>query len=396
MNELRQKSPGAAQKEALISLTALAFIEEHALLPPEKLADARGSLQALFLRASGEETLLRKLIEILRSTRSVQRSFARVADILTGVGRAVTTIGAKIAALRTTLDALKVSAEENAAFVGPFLSFSLELQFHIEDTQRRLAQYLEFKEQEARAGQVYHIAREARAQLKERLAGGLAAHARGEVEQRIKQEVVSAFDYSGAEGNFRRARRQAQAEENEIRALLDDLKLRCRMAQNPETRAPLPWTARLRAPVYGDVFTMFDRALYRHPRLEVIADAVLELFRLYQHAYGMFRLDFENLSRSIETMSENPETYFEAKEEDTDIRSKREKLRRIEGLVPFLERSAEILRANSSEPYSRFSQRVSDLIPQPEAPWIHIAAELLHAKVVGEAELSAGGVRGED
>jgi hypothetical protein len=75
---LNEKSTDPQHREALVSMTALYFIEEHALLRPELLEDAKKSLQALFLRTSGEETMLRKLIEILKTTKQIHQSFASI------------------------------------------------------------------------------------------------------------------------------------------------------------------------------------------------------------------------------------------------------------------------------------------------------------------------------
>ncbi len=95
----------APQREALVSLTALCYIEEHQLLTRQQLEDAKKSLQALFLRTSGEETTLRQLIEVLKSTRNIHRSFTSIAGIITGVTRCVTTVGERIAALREQINA---------------------------------------------------------------------------------------------------------------------------------------------------------------------------------------------------------------------------------------------------------------------------------------------------
>src|SRR3989344_3894036 len=110
------------QKEALVSMTALYFIEEHRLLDPEQLSDAKKSLQALFLRTSGEETMLRKLIDILKTTKQIHQSFASISSVLSGITRGVQTVDGKVAAYKQALATMTLSAEENAAFVGPFLS----------------------------------------------------------------------------------------------------------------------------------------------------------------------------------------------------------------------------------------------------------------------------------
>ncbi len=381
------KALDAAQKEALVSLSALLFIEEHRLLPKERLADAQSSLQALFLRTSGEETLLRKLIDILRTTQGVQRSFAQIANILDGIRASGRSVENKVTALRVVLETVHVSAEEHAAFVGRFLSFSQLLNDKIAGFVRTLEGYLEAKETEARLSHIYHIARAARDRLKQRLAGGLGAETRGSTETRIKQEVVSSFDFSEAEINLKYARRDAHSKEQDVNTQLADMKAMCQQAMNPTMRDKDELSVKA-AVAYDDVFALFAHALRKYPRLLQLKDPVIELFKMYQHAYGMLHLDFQNLNRSSKTMIDNPDAYFESKDEDLDLRSKREKLRRIEGLIPLLERSAESLHDEELDNYVKFSRRISDVISQKNAPWAHVCEDLLRAKVQAEAELS--------
>jgi hypothetical protein len=278
-----------------------------------------------------------------------------------------------------------VTPQENAVFVGPFLSFSQTLGGKIAAFARTLDSYLSAKEDEARQTSIYRIARAARDQLKHRLAGGLGADPHGEVETRIRDEVVSTFDFSEAESNLKYARRDARAREAEVREQLGEIRAMCQMAMNPAMRDTEPGAPAIEC---DDVFAMFSRELRRHPTLLRIKDQVIELFKMYQHAYGMFALDFHNLNHSIGTMIENAEAYFRSKEEDRDIRGKREKLAQIEGLIPFLERMAEMLPDEELDNYAKFSRRMSDSISLPAAPWVQIAAELLRAKVQAEAELS--------
>jgi hypothetical protein len=387
--DMRPEGPytDLAQREALVSMTALAFIEEYALLSRDKLADAKKSLSALFLRTSGEETFLRKLIETLKATRQIHKTFSDISNILDGTARCVSTVEAKLAGLRAALERLRPTAEENAAFVEPFLSFSQTFLQHIAAFHYNMQQYLERKENEARQGSLYRIARAARDRLKQRLASGLAAEAQGEVEHRIKEEVIAAFDYSEAESNYKFARREARSKEEDIRALLAEIRAMCQMAMNPAMREKEGEVAK-RAAAYDDVFSRFAEALRAHPRLLAVKDAVLELFKLYQHAHGIFALDFSNLNRSLATLMDNPEAYFEAKEEDRSIAAKREKLKRIEALIPFLEHAAELMRDEELESYARFSRRFSEAISRKKAPWEPIAVDLLRAKVQAEAELS--------
>jgi hypothetical protein len=386
-------------------MTALAFIEEHALLRADQLVDAKNSLQALFLHTSGEETMLRKLIDILKTTKQIHQSFASISSVLSGITRGVQTVDAKVVAYKQALATMTLSAEENAAFAGPFLSFSQALLQKMGSFDDNMRQYVELRETEARYASIYRIAMDARERLKQRLSGVLGSKTGSEVENRIRRNVVSSFDYSEAESNLQFAQRDAHNKAGEILEQLEDIRAMCQMAKNPSMReksedstgismtvssySVTPTNKKPRPRVeYDDVFTLFSRALRAHPRLLQLKDIVLDLFRLYQHSYGMLSLDCNNLNKAIETMFDNSEAYFEAKEEDKDIRSKREKLKMIEGLIPFLEHTAVIVMQDGTLSYGRFSRKISDVISEKRTPWVHISEHLLRSKVQAEADLS--------
>lgn len=401
--KLEDKPSEPQYREALISMTALYFVEEHALLRPNQLDDAKNSLQALFLHTSGEETMLRKLIDILKTTKQIHQSFASISNVLAGITRGVQTVDGKIAAYKQLLATLTLSAEENAAFAGPFLSFSQLFLEKIDNFEKNMQQYVQLKETEARYSSIYHIAMEARERLKQRLAGVLGTRDHGAVESRIRQNVVSSFDYSEADSNLQFAQRDARNKEEEILAQLEDIRVMCQMAKNPKMRdktedpsnttvssySALPEVKESKTEVeYVDVFKLYSKALHTYPRLLELKNNVLELFKLYQNSYGMFRLDCNNLSKAIETMLDNSEAYFDAKEEDQDIQTKREKLKLIEGLIPFLEHTAVAVPDDEVLSYGKFSRKISDIISEKRAPWSHITEFLLRAKVQAEADLS--------
>jgi hypothetical protein len=374
------------EREALVSLTAVSYIEEHRLLTAAQLEDARKSLQALFLRTSGEETLLRRLIEVLKSTRALHRSFSSIAATLAGADRSAATLEERLLALRERLKATPVSAEAHAEFVGPFLSFSQALVNRMSDCARLLGDYLASKEAEARAQMMYRTALDARERLRQRLAAQLASAPQGEAETRIKQELIASFDYGEAESALKTAMRESRLRAGDVEDSLGQLHALCRLAMNPTMRDT---PSRLRPPPpHEDVYTRFAEALPRHPELRSLQDAVVELFRLYQHAYGLLQLDYDKLKRATETMMQNTEAYFQAKEEDRDLALMREKLRKIEGLIPFLESSATLASAETTDTYHRFSRELSALITARRSAWSHIADDLLRAKVQAEAELS--------
>ncbi|MEK7734758.1 MAG: hypothetical protein AAB329_04885, partial [Pseudomonadota bacterium] len=280
------------------------------------------------------------------------------------------------------------SAEENADFGGPFLVFSQQFQRRIESLARFMRQYLEARETEAKHANIYRIAKDARSRLRERLSTGIAAEARSEVEGRIKKEMVAAFDYTDAESNYKFARRDSRNAAEDVRQELEEIHLMCQMAMNPTARDPAPPSAPGATPRYEDVYTRFVNAMHRHSRLRALKDAILDLFRLYQSAHGMFRHDFDSLNRAVDTMLGNPDSYFDAKAEDTDILAKRQKLFRIERLIPFLERGSELARDEEHDGYPRFSRALSAQLEDTRAPWADIREDLLRAKIQADADVS--------
>ena len=78
-----------SKKEALIVMITILFIEEHGLLRQEDLEDAKKSLQALFLRASGAgRRCSPSSSEVLRATRrACIRPSPASSLLLTGIGK---------------------------------------------------------------------------------------------------------------------------------------------------------------------------------------------------------------------------------------------------------------------------------------------------------------------
>lgn len=114
----------------------------------------------------------------------------------------------------------------------------------------------------------------------------------------------------------------------------------------------------------------------------------MDYFKLYQRAYGMFRLDFNSFKKAVNMMANNSQQYFEDKNEDYDIREKREKLKKLEAVINFLEVAAKMVRDESQLNYQKLSKKLSELIDAPETNWRDISQDLLVAKVSAEAEMS--------
>jgi hypothetical protein len=124
------------------------------------------------------------------------------------------------------------------------------------------------------------------------------------------------------------------------------------------------------------------------PRLRFLLPALQDLLRLYQRSYGLFMLDFDKFNNALGPMIENTEDYFQAKEQDEDVRTKQMKLEKIEALIAFVEDVAQLLRDGIAYTYPRFSSAVSGRITHGAAKWSAIAEPLLQMKVAAEAELT--------
>ncbi len=161
------------------------------------------------------------------------------------------------------------------------------------------------------------------------------------------------------------------------------------MVMNPDMREKTQDRINLNRATYDDVYSICRAGFKTHPRLRKTKQGMIELFKLYQHSYGMFKLDFENLNRAVAPMMSNADVYFQSKEEDQDISSKREKLQKIEVLIPFVERTAEALPEKDARKYTKFSKKFSEIISEENRPWSYIGGDLLRFKVMAEAELSA-------
>jgi len=374
------------QKESLISMIAILYIEDQGMLNQEQLHDAKSSLRALFLRTTGEETMLRKLIEILKTNKALNKSFGDISTILNGISKSSEAIKRKIDALKIQINALDISAEEHADFIGPFLDFSSEFVKNVSHFDRLINSYRDIREREARYSHMFRIAKEARIRLKDRLSGALGDE--GDRENEIREKVIHTFDYGETETNLHYAQREAKNTLADIESLLSNFKQMCQFAMKPEMRNQVKGYQPFRDSRYPDVFTLFSEAQKRYRRIEMIKEPIQELFRLYQHSYGLFALDFQRFNQAIAPMSENTEAYFQAKDEDEDIRAKRTKLEKIEGLIAFLENASSLLRQNENIAYANFSRAITDVITQANSPWSHIGEDLLRMKVAAEADLS--------
>lgn len=362
------------------------FAEEHKLLNAEQLEDARSSLRTLFLRTTGEETMLRKIIGILRVNKSLNQTFSEMSNILMGVDRAQHAITEKLVRLKHQFDAYGITVEENQAFTEPFMNFSNDFARNVETFQRQMRDYRDARESEARAAHVFRLAKEARARIKQRFEN--KPDEENEHEEQVRNKVYQSFDYAEAQQDYTYSQRSAESAAKEVEGLLKTFHQMCQVAMNPKMRAADLEDDGFKEQSFPDIFTLFTDVMIQHPRLKKLAPAVQELLKLYQHSFGMFKLDFEKFNRAIVPMIENIEDYLSAKEMDEDVRTKQEKLEKIESLIAFIEASGIMLKDGQDYSYPKFSSIVTKLITNTGMKWTHIAEGLLRMKVTAEAELS--------
>ena len=387
MAKASKKASILKQKEMLIVMTALQFIEDSGLISTAQLSYAKKSLQALFIHTTGEETMLRKLIEILKVNKDLHQAFSSISKISASISTSVEIITRKLNYLKQYVTRLQMTPEENSEFFAPFLSFTHGFQVKIVQFNQLMLQYLEVKESEAKSLHEFKIAQEASERLKQRLSGTLGSNTSGEVEESLRQEVVGTFDYAGAYTKLTDAQRQSQMVARQISQLLQELRMMCQMAMNPDLRDTMDKN-QVPDEEQIDIFHTFTHSLKEHPRLDKIKDFIIDYFKLYQRAYGMFVLDFNNFNKAVDTIANNPAEYFDSKQEDEDIRVKRDKLRKYEGLIPFLEQANKTCHEMEEEKFTRFSRQMSEMISEEETAWEHVSELLLVSKVAAEADLT--------
>jgi hypothetical protein len=377
--------PNQQQKESLLMLIVLNFAEAHDLLNAEQMEDAKASLRSLFLRATGEETMLRKIIGILNINRTLNKTFSEMANVLEAIRKSHHTLVKKHGALRQQLIDLAITPDENRYFVGPFMEFAIDFVQGVAEFDRQMSEYKEYVETEARSAHVFRLAHEARERLKQRFKQGASEDSLQE--QQVKQKVLEAFDYATAETDYQYSQRCAARARADIEQLLNKFYLMSQLAMKPEMRDPSK-TQYTGDPVDVDVYATCLKGMETFPRLQVLMPVVQELLRLYQRSFGMFMLDFGKFNNSLGPMVNNPEDYFSAKETDEDVRTKQLKLEKIEALIAFIEGVAVLLHDGNAYTYTQYSLAVSDHITAPQSKWSVISEQLLQMKVTAEADLT--------
>jgi len=371
----------ARQREALISLTAMHYIEEHALLDEAQLSDAKKSLQALFLRTSGAETMLRRLIEVLKVRRNMHSTFSRISGTFQAIRHSIEAMDERAENMRQLIQQTSISAEANAQFVGPFLSFTIRFLQKVGAFEKALERYLLARELEVRTQASHRIAQESRERLRQRLTTSNLGQTSSNAETRIKDELTTSLNYDEVEARMRAGAKQARAAEAEVQSQLDAINTMCQAATELSKRSVI-------VKPEDDILVRFAKLLASDDAVKRIEKPTRELFTLYRKAHSVFQLDFDRLKQALQQLANNSGSYFHAKEEDRDITTKREKLRKIEGLIQFLERAAQLADAPELSACSKFSKAFSEAISERYVTWAFTAENLLAAKVRAEAEMN--------
>ena len=375
----------ARQREGLITLTAMHYIEEHGLLDDTQLSDAKKSLRAMFLRTSGAETMLRRLIEVLKVRRNMHSTFSRISSTFLAIRRSIDAMEERGFNLRRLIECSPVSAEATAQFVGPFLSFSIQFLQKMGAFEKVLQKYLVTREQEVRAQATFRIAQESRERLRNRLTGSSVGQEISGVETRIERELTTSINYDEAQAAVQAAARQVRAAEAEVKTHIGTIHVMCQAVTDPAKRDQGVIVKR-----EDDMLARFAGLGLDDEALKRIEPHVRELFALYQRADSLFQLDFDRLKHALRKLGDsNSGAYFNAKDQDRDIAAKREKLRKIEALILFLERAATLAATEQLDTYTKLSKAFSDAIVEKPSAWSFATEHLLSAKVRAEAELSS-------
>lgn len=372
--------------EMLVVLTALSFIEKHQMMEPLRFDAAKRSIMSLFIHSSDEEVTLRKLIELVAADRDLHQAFSEIVAISQRINSTADIVTKRVKYLKEYVSGVDLTVEERQAFFNQLLRFSHLFQDRVWRFGQDVERYLDLREVEARRKQEFAIAQGASDRLRRRLSGVVDDEADSE-DAALKDEIIGNFDYEEARRQHEIAHRNYKNVEHDLNIVLIDLKAMCQMAMNPDMRDAAA-TDRASDMNYEDVFAAFTSSLKKYPRLAELKTFVIEYFSLFQRAYGVFQVDYENLSNAADAISENAPEYFDAKHKDAKVREQLDKVEKYESLVPFLEQAIHLVREKTPIEFSRFSHLVTDMISRYDSQWFEIAEELLVAKVSAESDIT--------
>jgi len=387
MSKSSRKSLPERQREMLVIMTALSFVEDNELMSDVQLRSAKRTLQQMFTTVGDNDTLLPVLIDHIRLNRDLREEFTEIARISARISQSVDILHSKFVYLQQYFTDVVVTDEERDDFVEPFTRFSRRFHGCVVRFNLDMRRYLELRETEARRAHDYRAAQEASQRLKERFSGIARDDAFSLGPAEFKSEAVGTFNYEETRRRLTAARKECKAMSRQINSLLNDIKGMCQMAMNPDMRDTAA-ADRAEDLDCEDIFEHFTNSLRSYPRMQQIKSFVIDHFRLCQRAYSLLYADYQNFERAVSSMAQSPGDYFQAKRDDEDERLRRRKLRDYDGLIPFLETARDIVERPGPSGLSDWSYQFSSLIGTDEAPWSHVSTQLSDAKIVAESELN--------
>lgn len=388
MSKGSRKSLQERQREMLVVMTALSFVEDNELMSESQLRTAKRTLQQLFASSGDNDTLLPVLIDHIRLNRELREEFTEISRVSTRISSGVEILHAKFLYVQKYFNELHVTDEERDDFVDPFSRFSRRFHSYVLRFNLDMRRYLELRETEARRVHDYRAAQEASQRLKERLSGISRSDmlAPGAVE--FKSEAVGTFNYEETRRRLTAARKECKAMSRQINSILNDIKGMCQMAMNPDMRDTAA-ADRAEDLDCEDIFAHFTNSLRTYPRMERIRNFVIDHFRLCQRSYNLLYADYQNFERAVASMVDSPGAYFQAKEDSDDERARRQKLLKYDGLIPFLEVARDIVDHSQPNGVIDWSLQFETLIENDDAPWSHVSALLHSAKDSAESVLQS-------
>jgi len=368
-------------------MATLHFLEHHGLMSDAQLRDTKRSIQALFIQTATEETLLEKLVDMVQVTHDLRQGFGQITTISARIATSLQLLDRKFRYMQQYFDRITFTPEETYDFVDPFQKFATRFRMLAVRFGDDMERYLDLRETQARRSHEYKIAERASNRLRDRLAGALRTDGMDEAEENLRDEAIGTFNFAQTEQRYVDACEECKAMSREIITVLHDMRSMCQMAMNHDMRDQ---TSEERAHDLGfeDIFRVFTMSHKNHPRLRHLQDFCIDYFKLYQKAYGMLQLDYENFEKAVESILASPDEYFDAKEGDEDTRLRLDKLAKYRGLIPFLEAAQAHVDEHRGDRFQDWSRRFSALIVEEYADWDHVSEQLLVAKVAAEADLT--------
>lgn len=365
----------APEREAIVLLTALRYVEANALLGAADLRAAKQPLRQA-PHAGSATPVLTPLRERLETARRLHHALASVSEVLAGAHRCRAMLREKQARLAARIAETSVREPAQREFLARFFAFSREFIKHCTAFAEEIARYSAAHEQEVRARCALVIRLAARRQHEP---GISAFNGRTATIRAADIRVVVPFIVEHTAPSLIGARRDVATRARNVENLLRVIARLSALAAPPARRPP-----HLAA---SDFYRRFSETAARDAQLRAAADPLFTLLALYENAYRLLRRDYRKLNESLATLERNTGAYLREKMANIDTSTRRDRLRKIEALAAFVDQGACLAADDELYAYPKFSRELSAAICERRAAWQPIAGDLLRAKVHAEGEI---------